>query len=318
MKCRLLAEPPSGADWVYEIKFDGFRALALKGGRTVELLSRSNKSLTARFPTIAEALSRVSCREAIIDGEVVALDQEGRSSFQQLQMAEMPGQGSAHLCYYAFDLIQLDGRDLRALPLTGRKTLLQKLLVKDNETIRFSRSIEGDGSKLLEEVRRRGLEGIIAKNRNSPYEAGARTGGWAKIKCENQQEFVIGGYTAPQGARSYFGALLVGYFDQGRFLFASKVGTGFNHALLEKLYKQFQRLRPGECPFANLPEKRNGRWGQGITAAEMRKCTWVEPRLVCQVRFTEWTRDEHLRHPAFLGLRDDKNPLDVIREKPVE
>lgn len=318
MKCRLRPEPPVGENWIYEIKFDGFRALAVKTAGEVELFSRAHKSLTARFPEVAAALEDLPCEEAAIDGEVVALDDSGRSSFQQLQMSQMPGESRDRLCYYAFDLLQQDGKDFRNLSLDARKAQLEKLVGKKNGVIRFSSSIEGDGVRLLAEVRRRGLEGIIAKDRHSKYESGQRSGSWTKIKCDNQQEFVIGGYTAPQGTRGFFGAVLVGYFQDKQLLFASKVGTGFNHKLLEHLFREFQKRRRTDCPFANLPERRTGRWGQGLTAGEMKKCTWVQPDLICQIRFTEWTRDGHLRHPAFLGLRDDKAAKEVIREKTTE
>ena len=169
--------------------------------------------------------------------------------------------------------------------------------------------------KLLDEIRKRGLEGIIAKKLDTKYEIGLRTGSWVKIKVVNEQEFVIGGYTAPKGSRDFFGAILVGYFEDGKLIFASKVGTGFNQALLGSMHKQFQKIQRDDCPFVNLPEKRSGRYGQGVTAAEMKRCRWIEPKLVAQIHFTEWTRDGHLRHPVFIGLREDKKPAEVTREK---
>jgi bifunctional non-homologous end joining protein LigD len=162
----------------------------------------------------------------------------------------------------------------------------------------------------------RGLEGLIAKRRDSKYEPGRRSGAWVKFKWTNEQEFVIGGYSEPKGSRAHFGALLVGYYEKGKLLFAAKVGTGFDQKLLTSLHDKFKNLVRPDCPFANLPEKISGRWGQGLSASEMRRCTWLEPNLVCQVRFAEWTRDNHLRQPAFLGLRDDKEPKEVVREKP--
>jgi bifunctional non-homologous end joining protein LigD len=162
----------------------------------------------------------------------------------------------------------------------------------------------------------RGLEGLIAKRRDSKYESGRRSGAWVKFKWTNEQEFVIGGYTEPKGTRSHFGALLVGYYEQGTLRFAAKVGTGFDQRLLVALYAKFQELVRPDCPFANLPEKARGGRSQGLTARAMRNCTWLEPKLVCQIRFAEWTRDHHLRQPAFLGLREDKAPKEVIREKP--
>lgn len=317
MKCRLVKTPPKGGEWIYEIKFDGFRALAIKHRNEVDLLSRSEKNLTPRFPEITEAVRALPCREGILDGEIVALDEQGRSSFQLLQMANMPGQPRAPLCFYAFDLLNLDGIDLTGFPLSKRKEILQSLIQPEHEPIRFSANILGDPEKLLAEIRKHGLEGIIAKRLDAKYEAGLRTGSWVKIKIVNEQEFVIGGYTAPKGSRDFFGAILVGYFENEKFIFASKVGSGFNQALLASLHKQFQKLERDDCPFVNLPEKRSGRYGQGVTAAEMKRCTWIEPKIVAQISFTEWTRDGHLRHPVFMGLREDKKATEVVREKPL-
>ncbi|MEO7300732.1 MAG: non-homologous end-joining DNA ligase [Verrucomicrobiota bacterium] len=314
MKCRPMKEPPRGKDWIYEIKFDGFRTLALKEKGVVQLLSRSAKDLTARFPEIAEAMEKLPFKNGVLDGEVVALDEKGRSSFQLLQTSNMPGEPHAPLCFYAFDVLNLDGKNLTGHPLARRKQILQNLLPLQPDVIRFSANIQGDPQQLLQEVRKRGLEGIIAKRADSEYEPGLRSGAWAKIKVINEQEFVIGGYTLPKGSRDFFGAILVGYYKNGQLTFASKVGTGFNQALLKSLHKEFQKIPQDKCPFVNLPEKRTSRYGQGVTAAEMKRCTWVNPSLVCQIHFTEWTRDGHLRHPVFLGLRDDKNAKDVKRE----
>jgi bifunctional non-homologous end joining protein LigD len=167
---------------------------------------------------------------------------------------------------------------------------------------------------LLAEAKKSGVEGLIAKRRDSRYEPGRRSGAWQKIKLVNEQEFVIGGYTEPKGSRPFFGAILAGYYDKGKLIFASKAGTGFDHESLEMLYKKFQRLKTDPCPFANLPVHRRGQ--AGLSGAEMRRCTWVKPELVCQIRFTEWTADGGLRHPVFVGLRDDKKPTEVVRELP--
>ena len=315
MKCKLVATPPQGSEWIYEIKFDGFRALAIKRGAEVQLLSRNNKSLNGRFPAMVDAVRALPFKNGIVDGEIVALDEVGRSSFQLLQMFQMPGQPKAPLSFYAFDLLNLEGKDLTSLPLRKRKELLQELLTAEHEPVRFSASIHGDPKRLLEEIKKRGLEGIIAKNIESKYEAGQRTGCWKKIKVINTQEFVIGGYTPPKGSRDYFGSILVGYYDEKKFVFASKVGSGFDQRLLESLHQKFQKLQRDTCPFSNLPEKLSF-GGRGLTAGEMRKCTWIEPRLVAEIRFTEWTRDHHLRHPVFQGLRDDVNPAEVRKEKP--
>lgn len=316
MKCRLVETPPVGKEWIYEVKFDGFRALAIKRRNQVQLLSRSAKDLTARFPEIADAVRRLPVGDAIFDGELVALDSQGRSSFQLLQMAAMPDEARPPLYFYAFDLLNLNGENLAGLPLAQRKKFLQALIEPEHEPVRFSADIKGDPKKLLAEIRKRGMEGIIAKRTDSKYEAGLRTGAWMKIKVVNEQEFVIGGYTEPKGSRDHFGAILVGYFEGKKFIFASKVGTGFNQALLSSLHKQFQKIRRDTCPFVNLPEKKTSRFAQGVTAAEMKRCQWIEPELVAQIHFTEWTRDSHLRHPVFVGLRDDKKAFEVKKEKP--
>lgn len=313
MMAKLANAPPRSGDWIYELKFDGYRALALKDGESVRLLSRNEKDFTKKFAEIAEAVAGLKCEGAIIDGEVVALDEEGRPSFQLLQQYEL-AEEQPPLCYYVFDLLEIDGEDLRELPIDERKKRLEKLGAKAGEPIRFSSNLEGDPERVLEEVRKRGLEGLIGKRRDSRYESARRSGAWIKLKCLSEQEFVIGGYTPPQGSRKWFGALLVGYHETGKLHFAAKVGTGFSAKLLKALHAQFQPLRQEVCPFSNLPTKRHGRWGQGITKAEMAACTWLEPSLVCQVRFTEWTGDGGLRHPAFLGLRDDKAAAQVVRE----
>ena len=317
MKCRLLADVPRGTEWVYEIKFDGYRALAFKRGSKIELISRANKTLAGKFPEVEEGLRHLACAEALLDGEVVAVDEKGRSSFQLLQMAQMAGDPRPPILYYVFDLLHLDGHDLKSQPLSDRKEILRQLLDSAPEPIRFSASLKGEPEALLDQARKLGLEGIIAKRSDSIYEAGRRSGAWAKIKILNEQEFVIGGYTLPQGSRKFFGAILVGYYDGNALKFSSKVGTGFSEKLLASMYREFQRLRREQCPFVNLPEKHSGRYGQGVTAAQMKRCVWLRPELVGEVRFTEWTRDGHLRHPAFMGLRDDKRASEVTREKTI-
>jgi bifunctional non-homologous end joining protein LigD len=314
MKCRVALKPPAGKEWVFEIKFDGIRAIAIKAGEAVQIFSRAGNSLAQKFPEVVSALKRLPCGSGVVDGEIVAVEESGRSSFQLLQAANMPGEERPPILFYAFDLLNLEGRELKSLPLNRRKELLQQILPADDPVIKFSASLVADPEDLLAEIRSRGLEGLIGKKSGSKYEPGLRTGAWIKLKCVNEQEFVIGGYTRPQGSRQHFGALLVGYYEKDRLLFASKVGTGFDMRLLESLYKKLKKIEQTDCPFANLPEQRSGRYGQGITASQMRQCTWVEPKLVCQVHFTEWTRDGHLRHPSFIGLREDRAPGEVVRE----
>ncbi|PYI92909.1 MAG: ATP-dependent DNA ligase [Verrucomicrobia bacterium] len=315
MKPRLLDTPPTSGDWSYELKFDGIRACAIKNGNKVSLISRNGNELRARYPDVADAMKNLPVDECVIDGEVVALDEEGRSSFQLLQGLEMEGRNSP-ICFYVFDLLQVSGRNVMRLPLTARKQLLAQICDGVPDPIRYSGEIGGDAQVLLAEVQRRGLEGLIGKMRDSVYEPGRRSGAWIKLKCVNEQEFVIGGFTPPQGARQHFGAVLVGYYKKKKFLFAGKVGTGFNTKSLASLHKKFKSEKRDDCPFADLPSKQDGQWVQGITPSIMRKITWVNPVFVCQVKFAEWTRDGKLRQPVFLGLREDKKATQVLRESP--
>ncbi len=313
MKATLVAAPPPGDDWVYELKWDGYRALAIKDGPQVEFISRNKKPLTADFPELAEAVAALPAETAVIDAEICALDEKGRPSFQLLQSRDM-GRSRPALYLYGFDLLHLNGRDLLSQPLTERKAALEKLLHESDERLRYSAVIEGDVDHLLQQVRSMGMEGLIGKRRDSDYQPGVRSKAWVKLKVTAEQEFVIGGCTPPQGARKHFGALLVGYFEKGALHFAGKVGTGYNEAWLKRLSKLMEERKTSACPFVDLPKKASGRWSNGITAAEMRRCTWCHPELVCQVKFTEWTNDGSLRHPVFLGLREDKAATEVRRE----
>jgi bifunctional non-homologous end joining protein LigD len=314
MKAKLVDEPPKHGDWIYELKFDGFRAIGVKIDKKVSLMSRNEKKLDARFPEIVNAVKNLPVRECVIDGEIVALDEKGRSSFQLLQALEMEGRKSP-LRFYVFDLLQLDGRSLLQLPLEERKQLLAKLCESVGDPIRYSGEIGGDAKSLLAEVKRRGLEGLIGKQRKSVYEPGRRSGAWIKLKCMNEQEFVIGGYTPPAGSRKHFGAILVGYYEDGSLKFAGKVGTGFTAKTLSILHKKFLEEERDDCSFVDLPAKQNGKWVQGITPSMMKKMHWVNPKFVAEIKFAEWTRDKKLRAPVFLGLREDKNAREVTRER---
>jgi bifunctional non-homologous end joining protein LigD len=278
----------------------------------VRLISRNRTNFDNDYPQIIEALKSLTAKQATIDGEIAALGDQGRSSFQLLQ-----SYGKAKktpLVYYAFDLLFLDGTDLRARPLVERRKLLATLLKKAPPNLRFSEELRGTRQELLQVARQFQLEGLIAKRPDSLYESGRRSGAWVKFKITKSQEFVIGGYTLPEGGRKYFGSLLVGYNSPEGFVFAGRVGTGFSDKVLANLYGKFQKIRRPTCPFINLSKKSKGSWGLGITPAMMQRCHWLKPLLVAQVKFTEWTYDNQLRQPVFLGLRTDKEAKDVVRE----
>jgi bifunctional non-homologous end joining protein LigD len=314
MKARVVDTPPPSDDWIYEIKFDGYRAIAFKNGDNVRLFSRNEKDFGEKFPEIVEAVSSIHVEEATIDGEIVALDSKGVSSFQLLQAIEIGAKRPA-LYYYAFDLLHLNGKDLRKQSLLDRKEQLKEILKGAPDAIRYSASLGDEPKKLLKQAEKLGLEGLIGKRKDSVYEAGRRSGAWIKLKLRREQEFVIGGYSNPEGSRTHFGALVIGFYEGKKLKFCGKVGTGFNTKLLGSLHSRFEEIATGTCPFVNLPETHGSRYSPRITAAEMKKCRWVEPKLVCQIKFSEWTRDEKLRQPVFLGLREDKDATEVIREK---
>lgn len=309
MKALPVEKLPEG-DWLYEVKLDGYRALAFKNSKDVRLISRNNKPLN--YPQLADSLKLLAADCVILDGEIVALDEKGRSSFQLLQNYKSSEQ--VPLGYYVFDLLLLEGKDLRNEPLSDRRKLLAGVLKKAPENILISKELKGSKEDLVRVAQEFGLEGLVAKRLNSRYESGRRSGAWVKLKLTLRQEFVIGGYTLPEGSRKYFGSLLVGYNSPDGLRFAGRVGTGFSDKLLASVDAQLQKLKRSTCPFINLPEKTKGRWGLGITPIVMKRCQWVEPVLVAQVKFTEWTHDGQLRQPVFLGMRTDKDAKYVIRE----
>jgi bifunctional non-homologous end joining protein LigD len=309
MKALLVQELPEG-DWLYEIKFDGYRALAFKDGKDVRLVSRNKNEFN--YPQMLDNLKSLPVNRVIIDGEISALDEKGRSSFQLLQIFK--SSEGVPLVYYAFDLLFLEGKDLRTEPLSARRKLLANLLKKAPENIRLSDELRGSKDQVLQVAQQFGLEGLVAKKPDSLYESGRRSGAWVKFKLTKSQEFVIGGYTLPEGGRKYFGSLLIGYYGLNGLLFAGRVGTGFSDKVLANLYSKFQKLKAPSCPFVNLPEKTKGRRGLGITPPVMKRSRWVKPVLVAQVKFSEWTNDGQLRQPVFLGLRTDKQPTEVVRE----
>ncbi len=308
MKAATAAPPPHNGQWLYEVKFDGFRVLAVKNGKDVELWSRNQKSLNERFPDVVKAAGKLSLESCVLDGEVCALDGKGRSSFQLLQNQ---GETNHPVVYYVFDVLFDGAKDLRRLPLIERKSRLDAILLKATDPVRPSLFFTENPQNVLDQMKAAGAEGSIAKLKDSVYETGHRSGAWVKIKFHKGQEFVIAGYTLPKKSRKYFGALLLGYYKGKRLIFAGRVGTGFNDKALRQIYAKLKTLE-SDTPLVENVQEPSGRWRpKGWKASDTR---WVKPKLVAQIQFTEWTADGILRHPSFLGLRDDKNPAEVVRE----
>lgn len=299
---------PESADYQFELKFDGYRALAIKGGGKVQLRSRNDNDFNARYPGIVKALAPLP-DDTVIDGEVVALDPEGKPSFNLLQNH---GSSGAPLHFFIFDLLVLKGKDVMGKSLTERRELLEKhIFPKMEEPIRYSPMLEAGLKDLIQSVKAQGLEGLVAKRRDSKYEPGMRSGAWLKMRVNQGQELVIGGDTpSPKN----FDALVIGYYEGSNLIYAARTRNGFTPASRAELFRKIKPLEIKECPFANLPEKKAGRWGAGLTAAKMAECIWLKPQLVAQFEFVEWTEDSHLRHSRFMALRDDKKPKDVWRE----
>jgi len=299
---------PESADYQFELKFDGYRALAIKGGGKVQLRSRNDNDFNARYPGIVKALAPLP-DDTVIDGEVVALDPEGKPSFNLLQNH---GSSGAPLHFFIFDLLVLKGKDVMGKSLTERRELLEKhIFPKMEEPIRYSPMLEAGLKDLIQSVKAQGLEGLVAKRRDSKYEPGMRSGAWLKMRVNQGQELVIGGYTpSPKN----FDALVIGYYEGSNLIYAARTRNGFTPASRAELFRKIKPLEIKECPFANLPEKKAGRWGAGLTAAKMAECIWLKPQLVAQFEYVEWTEDSHLRHSRFMALRDDKKPKDVWRE----
>ena len=301
----LVDTPPSGDEWLHEIKYDGYRIGARVRKGRVSLYTRNGNDWTAAFPEVADAVAKLRLDDALIDGEVAVVLPDGRTSFQALQNTGA-AKNRGTLVYFVFDLLRLNGKDPERLPLEERKALLKKLLGgRSTGRIRFSEHIDGNGEAFFAKACRAGLEGIVSKRRDQPYRAG-RHGGWVKTKCVQRQEFIIGGFTDPEGMRAGIGALLIGFYEGDRLVFCGKVGTGFTHKLALELRARLERIAQKTSPFSPPPAGLLGR-----------NAHWVKPELVCEVVFTEWTTDGKIRHPSFQGLRSDKDPKEIRREKPV-
>ena len=300
---------PEGPDWAYEIKLDGYRALAFKAGGKLELRSRNDNDFALRYPSIAKALASLP-DDTAVDGEIVALDAEGKPSFNALQNC---GSSKADLIYYVFDLMVLAGEDVMGEQLRKRRELLEKkILTKLDEPIRYSPALNASLAVLIQSVKAQGFEGLVAKRLDSRYQPGERSGAWQKMRVNQGQELVIAGYTP---SSKNFDALVIGYYEDGKLMYAARTRNGFTPASRAELFKKLKPLEMKDCPFANLPEKKAGRWGAGLTAEKMKECRWLKPQLVGEFEFVEWTDVSHLRHTKFIALRDDKKAKDVVREK---
>jgi bifunctional non-homologous end joining protein LigD len=306
MLATLTEAVPHGDNWLYEVKWDGYRALGYVHGGEARLVSRNFNDLTGRFPQIAKELAKaVRSPECVVDGEVCAFDEAGRPSFSAMQQSK-PGTPYA---YEVFDLLELDGRPLVDLPLTERRARLEELLDRRNTSVRLSETFD-DGDALFQAAREQGLEGIIAKRADSRYVQGRRTRDWLKIKTTNRQEFLICGYTKGQGRRARsFGSLVLGHWLGGELVYVGNCGTGFTEATIDELLGRLKPLERDSCPFPVVPKMPKVRKSDVV---------WVAPELVCEIEFVEWTHDGRLRAPSFQGLRDDKAPEEVRREEPVE
>jgi bifunctional non-homologous end joining protein LigD len=306
MECLPVAKLPQGLQWSYEIKLDGYRLEAVKKAGKTTLYSRRGNILNRKFHYIATALEGLP-DETVIDGELVALDEKGKSDFGLLQNFRS---AESKIHFYVFDLLVLEGKDVSQLPLDKRRALFAKVIPR-NDHISSSAVEHGSYTKLLEFAMRHGLEGIIAKRSDSPYEPGKRSGLWQKFRLNLQQEFVIGGYT--RGAPG-FDAIIIGFYRGKDLFFAARVRAGFVPSTRREVYERIKDLKVSKCPFVNLPQKDAGRWGQGLTGEKMKQCVWLKAETVVRIDFAEWTSDDHLRHPKFAGLREDKDPKKVIRE----
>lgn len=298
----LVNHPPAGAEWIHEVKFDGYRILAFLKNKTIRLMSRNNKEWTKYFSTVANSIKNSFKKNIIVDGEIVILDKYQKSNFQLLQNA-IDSEEDKSFVYYIFDILYYDQYDLRTLSLKERKNILHQLLLSvDNPLLQYSDHIIGRGEEVFNAACEMSLEGIVSKNINSAYEQ-KRTKTWLKSKCTQRQEFVIGGFTPPQGARGYFGSLYLGYYNKdGSLIYCGNVGTGFNEKSLQDLYQKMKKNITKSNPFTTNPP--------GITRA-----TWVKPILVCEIEFSKWTADGNLRHPSFKGLRLDKTAKSITRER---
>jgi bifunctional non-homologous end joining protein LigD len=298
----LVKEAPKGKEWLHELKFDGYRLLCHLQRGHVRLWTRNQKDWTDKFPNVVKALQTLPVQSAILDAEVVAMDSSGRSSFQMLQQAIHKTAGKG-LVLEVFDLIYLEGFNLQRTPLLDRKRVLEELIGSEHRVLRYSDHVEGNGAKFLKQACDFGIEGIVSKLADSPYES-TRSRNWQKVKCLKRQEFVIAGYTLSDKGLP-FSSLVLGVYEKGKLIYAGRVGTGFSNKLRAELKKTLDRIARPTKPFAVIPSD-----------PDLRRAVWTDPKLVGEVEFTEWTNDNVIRHPSFQGMREDKKATEVIREEP--
>jgi bifunctional non-homologous end joining protein LigD len=308
----LVDAPPEGPQWLHEIKLDGYRLLGFVSGSVPVLRTRNGKDWTGNFPSLATALATLKAKDAVLDMEAVILDAQGKSSFQALQAALSDPGGARRIVAYVFDLLHLDGTDLTSLPLAERKQKLERLLKRSRQRtwLRYSEHIIGQGSDMFAGACKAGLEGIVSKQAGAPYVAG-RQQSWLKIKCSQRQEFIIVGYSDARTGDRALGALYLGYQKNRVLTYAGKVGTGFTMKSARDLAERFASIAV-EKPVLTRAE------ASGMTAGEYRSIHWIQPALLCEVAFTEWTADGRIRHPSFQGLREDKSAAEVKKETPVK
>src|SRR6202166_3739650 len=307
MECLSVSKLPEGLEWLWEIKLDGYRALAVKSGTGVTLFSRRRKSLNRQFPYIGEALGDLPAG-TVVDGEVVAIDESGRPDFNLLQNFRAE---ACRIQYYIFDLLCWEDRDLTRVPLVERRALLKSLVVIREKRIRIADYFEAAPKDLLAAVREQGLEGIIGKRKDSVYQPGKRSGAWIKYRVNRRQEFVIGGYfPGPHGIDS----LIVGYYEGEKLIYVARTRNGFVPASRREVFSKLKHFVTPTCPFVNLPETRRSRFGEELNAEKMKKAVWLRPEAVAQIEFLEWTEGDRLRHSKFVGLREDKDARRVVKE----
>jgi len=307
MECLPVTKLPDGPLWLYEIKLDGYRAEAVRSDGNVSLFSRNRKSFNKQFPLLVEALATLP-EDTVIDGEVVAVGQSGRPNFNLLQNFR---NAASRIHYFVFDLLVHKGRDLTRLPLIERREMMRSVLKFDSPRIVVFDYVVASAADMLNAVRGQGLEGVIGKRKDSLYESGKRSGAWVKYRVNRGQEFVVGGFVpGTHGLDS----IIVGFYKNDDLIYVARVRNGFVPALRRRVFEKLRPLVTPDCPFVNLPETHRSRWGEGLTAEDMKECVWVRPELVAQIEFLEWTESDHLRHSKFSGLREDKSARAVVKE----